>query len=92
MSALDGDRGYYDEIQSLIRQKGLASHVTHIEFTRDVPALLHASDRLTMMAGSEAFGRVAAEAMAAGLPVVAERLTGAAEIIEHGVNGFVVRD
>ena len=37
----------------------------------------------------EAYGRVVAEAMASGLPVVAHQRGGYAEIIEHGHNGFL---
>ncbi len=38
----------------------------------------------------EAFGRVVAEAMASGLPVVCDRQVGAARMISHGSDGFVV--
>ncbi len=39
----------------------------------------------------EPFGYAAIEAMSAGLPVVASKIGGLEEIIEHGVNGFLVR-
>lgn len=38
----------------------------------------------------EPFGNVHLEALASGLPVITTSNSGAAEIIEHGVNGFVV--
>jgi glycosyltransferase involved in cell wall biosynthesis len=38
----------------------------------------------------EPFGRVAIESFAAGTPVIATGLGGVAEIVEHGVNGFLV--
>ena len=41
-------------------------------------------------ASIEAYGRVVAEAMASGLPVVAHRRGGYVEIIEHGHCGFLV--
>lgn len=39
---------------------------------------------------TETFGNVTLEAMAAGVPVVAARATGAMDLIEEGVNGFLV--
>lgn len=38
----------------------------------------------------EPFGLVAAEALGKGLPVIAGAWTGAAELIDHGVNGFIL--
>ena len=89
-AALDNDRAYYDEILKHVRQEGLADHFTHIEFTRDVPTILHASDSLALMSKNEALGRVVLEAMAVGRPVVVGDSSGAVELIEDGVNGFVV--
>ncbi|QNQ11432.1 glycosyltransferase family 4 protein [Sphingomonas alpina] len=39
---------------------------------------------------TETFGNVTLEAMAAGVPVVAARATGAIDLIEEGVNGYLV--
>ncbi len=39
---------------------------------------------------TETFGNVTLEAMGAGVPVVAARATGAMDLIEDGVNGFLV--
>ena len=38
----------------------------------------------------EGFGRVLIEAMAAGVPVIGTRVGGIPEIIEDGVNGYIV--
>ncbi len=39
---------------------------------------------------TETFGNVTSEAMACGVPIVAARATGAIDLVEDGVNGFLV--
>ena len=48
----------------------------------------------TLMLGGwpEPFGLVAIESMATGTPVIGRRAGGLTEIVEHGVNGFLVDD
>jgi glycosyltransferase involved in cell wall biosynthesis len=60
-------------------------------FRTDVPAIHSACDiYLHPSLWPESFGLVVAEAMAAGKPVVANRLGGVKEIITHGETGFLV--
>jgi glycosyltransferase involved in cell wall biosynthesis len=57
-----------------------------------VPAFLASLDCFVYRTASryqEAYGRVVAEAMACGVPVVVESRVGASKHIEHGVNGFI---
>jgi glycosyltransferase involved in cell wall biosynthesis len=58
----------------------------------DIPALLAAADLFALPSLNEAFGIAALEARAAGLPVVAMREGGAAELIEHGREGLLAED
>jgi glycosyltransferase involved in cell wall biosynthesis len=55
---------------------------------------LLAGGRATLMLGAwpEPFGLVAIESLATGTPVIARRAGALAEIIEHGVDGFLVDD
>lgn len=58
----------------------------------ELPALLAKHDVLLVPSHEEAFGLVAAEAIAAGRWVVARAVGGLPEVIEDGVNGSLVRD
>jgi glycosyltransferase involved in cell wall biosynthesis len=51
---------------------------------------MHAADLFVHAARWEGFGRVVAEAMAAGRPVVATRVGGVPEIVADGVTGRLV--
>jgi glycosyltransferase involved in cell wall biosynthesis len=57
----------------------------------DVPDLMAAADVLVSCSENEPFGRVVAEAGAAGLPVVSTRSGGKMEIIEDDKTGFLVK-
>lgn len=56
----------------------------------DVPACLNAMDIFVQPSLSEAFSQVIMEALGVGLPVIATRVGGAAEVIENGVNGILI--
>jgi UDP-glucose:tetrahydrobiopterin glucosyltransferase len=53
-------------------------------------ALGTAAATLCLSSWDEPFGMVAAEAQAAGTPVIASRLGGLAEVVEDGVTGYLV--
>ena len=59
----------------------------------DRPALLGGADALLHLINfAEPFGLSVVEAMACGTPVIAQRRGSMPEIIQHGVNGFLVED
>lgn len=55
-----------------------------------VPRLMHQADVFALSSLSESFGIVNLEAMAAGLPIVATKVGGIPDIVEEGVNGYLV--
>jgi glycosyltransferase involved in cell wall biosynthesis len=69
---------------------GLQQHVSFLGFRSDIANLLHSSDVFVLPSLAEGFARSIIEALAAGVPVVATRVGGAAEIITDGVNGLLV--
>lgn len=66
-----------------------------IQFTgqvpqESIPRLMHQADVFALSSLSESFGIVNLEAMAAGLPIVATNVGGIPDIVEEGVNGYLV--
>ncbi len=58
--------------------------------TDDVAGVLAATDIFAMPSRWEGFGLAAAEAMAAGLPVIATKVPGLTELIEDGAGGLLI--
>lgn len=77
------------KLEALVAQPGAESLVTFLD---RVPAeelsKLYQSHSALLMPGLEDFGITALEAVAAGLPVIVHRESGAAELIEEGKTGF----
>lgn len=59
-------------------------------FQKDVRAALHLSDILVLPSYREGFPNVVLQAGAMGLPAIVTDVNGSNEIIEHGVNGWIV--
>jgi N-acetyl-alpha-D-glucosaminyl L-malate synthase BshA len=71
------------------RESGL-SHLIHaVGAQEEVLPLLSVSDVFLLPSSQESFGLAALEAMACEVPVVASRVGGIPEVIEHGVSGFL---
>ncbi len=80
-------------MQALCRDRGVDQRFTFLGWKSqaDLAALYAQADVFVLPSLTEAFGVVFLEAMAAGVPVIGTRVGGVVEIIEHGVNGMLVR-
>ncbi len=70
--------------------KPLGEGVVTLPYQTDIERVYAAADVYVHTALGEAFGRTVVEALACGLPVVAYRDGGPAEIVEDGVSGVLV--
>nr|WP_297530509.1 glycosyltransferase [uncultured Roseateles sp.] len=77
-------------LREAIERQGLASHVHLAGGVEDVRPVYHDLDLLVSSSHSEAMPLALMEGMASGLPVVATRVGGVPEIVEHGGTGWLV--
>lgn len=84
---LAGDGPLRKELEKQAQDLGLGNRVIFLGDRRDVPSILASMDVAVLTSDSESLSNVILEAMAAGLPVVAYRVGGNAELVneERGV-------
>lgn len=89
--AVIGDGPERERLVRLAERLGIAGHVHFLGEQANVMGLLKGNaDVFVSGAREEVFGLVLAEAGAASLPVVAPRVGGIPEVVEHGVTGLLV--
>jgi sugar transferase (PEP-CTERM/EpsH1 system associated) len=85
-----GDGPCRPDLERLIHELGLTGRVHLLGMRQDVPVLLRAFDTFVLPSLTEGISNTVLEAMATGLPVVATRVGGNPELVEHGVTGALV--
>jgi glycosyltransferase involved in cell wall biosynthesis len=89
--ALFGEHEYVEDLHQKVTALGLENRVKFLGFRADIPELMAACDLVVHTSTApEPFGRVIVEAMLCGKPVVAAKAGGAMELVEDGINGFLV--
>lgn len=89
--AMIGDGPLLPQVAEILRSAGLKEHVWLPGRRDDVAELLRGFDVFSLSSRVEGISNTILEAMATGLPVVATRVGGNAELVEEGVTGALVR-
>lgn len=79
-----------EPLRALAAELGLAERVRFMGFRKDAAQLVHAADGLVMSSSMEGTPNALMEAMLAGKPTVGTRVGGIPELLEDGVNGYLV--
>jgi len=85
-----GDGPRRQELEAMTYRLGIASRVRFLGHCEHVASVLAESDAFVLPSRSEAFPNSVLEAMASGLPIVASRVGGILELIEHQRTGVLV--
>jgi glycosyltransferase involved in cell wall biosynthesis len=85
-----GDGANRQELEAHAARLGLAHRVIFTGFRTDVPDLLPEAAISVLPSLSEGLSNSLLESMASGVPVIAARVGGNPEIIEHDVSGLLV--
>lgn len=79
------------ELRRLAAELGIAARVEFLGYVADMPALYAAADLVVQSSYTEGLPNVMLEVAYLGVPVVATDVGGTAEVIEHGISGWLVK-
>jgi glycosyltransferase involved in cell wall biosynthesis len=84
-----GRKAYIDHLKRYVEKHGLSECISFKGYSSDLPKILPDYDIGVVASRSEAFGRVTAEYMAAGLLVIASDTGANPEIVTHWKDGLI---
>jgi len=85
-----GEGYLYDSLVRRVERLGLKDSVLFTGFQSDVSEIIATFDVAVLPSHFEGMGRVLLEAMAMEKPVVASRVGGIPDLVQHGINGLLV--
>jgi glycosyltransferase involved in cell wall biosynthesis len=85
-----GDGVLRGDLERLTADLGIRDQVCFLGEVADIPALLARASLFVLPSHSEGISLTLLEAMARGVPVVATKVGGNAEVVMHGETGFLV--
>jgi glycosyltransferase involved in cell wall biosynthesis len=87
---LVGKGSLKERVEQLVQEAGLRERVHFLGVRRDVPEIMSAADGYLLSSAWEGMPVVLLEAASVGLPIVATRVGGVAEVVDDGTTGFLV--
>lgn len=81
---------FFEGLQRIISENDLSGRVSFLGHVADIKSVLQASDIFVIPSRSEGCANALVEALEAGLPCVATRVGHAEDVIQNGLNGFLV--
>lgn len=84
------DQSYKDQLINKVKAFGLTDLINFFPHTNQPDDYYNSHDVLCMASDNEPFGRVAAEAMGRGLPVIGFNSGGMREIIQNNISGLLI--
>jgi glycosyltransferase involved in cell wall biosynthesis len=87
---LAGEGPMQPDMERLARELGIADRVHFLGHRDDVPDLMAAADVLLLTSRSEGVPQAVTQALGLGLPVVATKVGGVPELIEHERTGLLI--
>lgn len=83
--------GYNETLRNQAHRLGLSQNTTILEWQSDAATLISALDVLVLLPlRNEAFGRILAEGMACGIPVIGAAVGGIKEVVHNNETGLLV--
>ncbi len=85
-----GDGPLKEQLEQQAAELGLGKRVLFLGYRSDMPAVIAAFDIYVLPSLWEGLPLALLEALAAGRPIVATAVGGSPEVVDHGINGFVI--
>ena len=87
-----GDGSQFENCKSEVEALGVEGSVSLVGFQQQPLNYIKDCNLYVQPSFSEGFGIAVVEAMGCGIPVIATSVGGVPEIIQHGVNGWIIDD
>ena len=87
-----GEGPMLSELEAYVERFGLSESVHFAGMQDDMAAVLHEFDVAVSSSHSEAMPFAVMEAMSSGLPVVACKVGGVADLVQHGITGWIANE